>query len=177
MNTNFFSSIAAMNVAGDWKINIANNTTGQWIVSVLLFNEQTGDEAAKLIPPFILKGTADELDEGFFSAIEQPLRETAGLHTNMEDYLKQREEAKLQSQMEKDKADKAEKERRERQKKVEEAMKKVDELETEGKFRDAWMKVPDPADHPEQADLLTKRKSELAKKFAPDLFNVEPQNT
>ena len=75
--------------------------------------------------------------------------------------------------MEKDKTEKADKERKEKQKRYEEALKKADELEAEGKFRDAWMKVPDPADFPEQADALKQRKSELAQKFAPDLFNVD----
>ena len=47
---------------------------------------------------------------------------------------------------------------------------KVDELEKEGKHRDAWMKVPDPSEYPEQAEAIRKRKSSLSSKFAPDLF-------
>ncbi len=159
-----------MQVGGDWKINIAKETADRLIVSVLFFNDTVGDDARKVVPPIILKGTAQELDEGFFATIEQPVKETSGLFTNMEQYLKQREEAKLRSQMEADKAAKADKEKAEKKKKYQEAMKKVDELEAEGKHRDAWVKVPDAADHPEQKDDITKRRSELAKKFAPDLF-------
>lgn len=170
---NFFQSIEALQVAGDWKISIAKETAGKMVVSVLFFNENIGDDARKKVPPILLKGTAQELDEGFFSAIEQPVKDTASLFLNMELYLKEREQAEIASQKEKDKAAKAEKEKTERQKKYEEAMKKANELEAEGKHRDAWMKVPDPNDYPEHSETLRERKSELAKKFAPDLFNVE----
>ena len=173
IHMNFFQSIIALQVAGDWKINIAKDGSDKLIVSVLFYNEQVGDDARKIIPPILLKGTAEELDEGFFTAIEQPVKETAALFLNMEQFLKQKEQAKIQSQMEKDKNEKAEKERKEKQKRCEEALKKAEELEAEGKFRDAWMKVPDPADYPEQAEALKQRKSELAQKFAPDLFNVD----
>jgi PRTRC genetic system protein E len=168
---NFFQTIVAMQVAGDWKINIAKETADRLIVSVLFFNEAVGDDARKVVPPIILKGSPQELDEGFFAAIEQPVKETAQLFTNMEQYLKQREEAKIQSQMEADKAAKEEKEKSDKKKKYQEAMKKVDELEAEGKHRDAWMKVPDAAAYPGFAEEIGKRKSELAKKFSPDLFN------
>jgi len=48
----------------------------------------------------------------------------------------------------------------------------LDELEKEGKHRDAWMKVPDPSEYPEQAEAIRKRKSSLSLKFAPDLFGA-----
>jgi PRTRC genetic system protein E len=176
MTMNFFQSIIALQVAGDWKINIAKETADKLIVSVLFFNETIGDDARKKIPPILLKGTAKELDEGFFTIIEQPVKNTAALFANMEQYLKEQEQAKINSKMEKDKATKAEKEKTDRQKKYEEAMKKVDELDTEGKHRDAWIRVPDPAQYPEHAETIRNRKTELSKKFAPDLFNVETKD-
>lgn len=175
MQTNFFQSIFALQVAGDWTISIAKETADKLIVSVLFFNNSIGDDARKKVPPILLKGTAEELDEGFFQAIEQPMKETAQLFTNMEQYLKEKEQARIQSQMEKDNQAKAEKEKTEKQKKYEDAMKKVDELEAEGKHRDAWMKVPDTTLYPEHADTISERKSELAQQFAPDLFNVKPK--
>ena len=51
-------------------------------------------------------------------------------------------------------------------------MKKVDELEQQKKFREAWVKVPEPSDFPEQAETLRKRRSALAAKFSPDLFEA-----
>lgn len=42
----------------------------------MLNNEQCGDEARKLIPPHNLRGSAEELDNGFFERIITPI-ETA----------------------------------------------------------------------------------------------------
>ena len=53
-------------------------------------------------------------------------------------------------------------------------MTKAEELEKEGKFRDAWMKVPDITEFPEKADEIRKRKGELSAKFStPSLFGAE----
>lgn len=52
-------------------------------------------------------------------------------------------------------------------------MAKADELEKEGKFREAWMKVPEITEFPEKADEIRKRKIALSDKFAtPSLFGV-----
>ena len=171
--TNFFSSVAALNITGDLQITIRKGAETNWVVSVMLHNEQCGDNARKLIPPLNLKGTTDELDNGFFRQITAPIQTASGLMVNMEAYMKQLEEVKKQSAMEKEKADKEKKEKEAKEKKYKEAMQKVDELEKDGKFRDAWMKVPEPAEYPDQAEALRKRKSALAAKFAPDLFGAE----
>lgn len=168
--TNFFSSMAALNVTGDLQLTIREAAENNWIVSVLLNNAQCGDDAKKLIPPLMLKGTAEELDQGFFDSIAAPLQTTSGLLINMEAFLKQQEEAKQQSAMQKEKAGKERKEKEAKEKKYKEAMQQVVELEKEGKYRDAWMKVPEPSEYPEQSDAIRKRKSSLATKFAPDLF-------
>lgn len=171
--TNFFSNIAAMNLTGDLQLMISKGASDHWIVSVMLNNEQCGDEASKLIPPLNLRGTVEELDKEFFEQVTTPIQTASGLMVNMEAYMKQLEEAKKQSAMEKEKADREKKEKDAREKKCREAMQKVEELEKEGKFRDAWIKVPEPAEYPEQAEVLRKRKSALAAKFAPDLFGVD----
>ena len=175
MQTNFFQSIIAMQVAGDWRINIAKEGTDSLIVSVLFFNDKVGDDARKVVPPMVFKGSATELDEGFFSAIEQPVKQTAQLFTNMEQFSKQLEQAQIQSKMEKDKAVKAAKPKAEKLSKYEEGMQLADTLEAEGKPREAWMKVPDAEQFPEHADTIRERKSALARQFAPDLFNDEPK--
>ncbi|MFV8347362.1 prtrc system protein e [Flavobacterium sp. ZB4P13] len=174
METNFFQSIVTLQVAGNWKINIAKENADKLIVSVLFFNDNIGDDARKKVPPILLKGTAQELDEGFFQAIEQPVRETAQLFFNMEQFLKQKEQAKINSQMEKDNVSKADKEKTDKQKQYEQAMKKVDELEADGKYREAWIKVPQAELYLEHAETIRCRRMELSKQFAPDLFN-EPK--
>ncbi|MBG6063312.1 PRTRC genetic system protein E [Flavobacterium sp. CG_9.1] len=171
METNFFKSILALQVAGNWKINIAKEDTDKLIVSVLFFNDSIGDDARKKVPPILLKGTAEELDKGFFEAIEQPVKDTAQLFANMEQFLKEKEQAKVSSQMEKDNVLKMGKEKTEMQKQYETAMKKADELETAGKFKEAWMKVPRADLYPEYKDIIHARKAELSDKFPIDLFN------
>lgn len=171
--TRFFSGVAALGITGDLQLTIRKGAENNWVVSVMLHNEQCGDSARKLIPSLNLKGTVEELDNGFFEQITTPIQAASGLMVNMEAYMKQLEEVKKQSAMEKEKTDKEKKEKEAKEKKYKEAMQKVDELEKEGKFRDAWMKVPEPAEYPEQAEALRKRKSSLAAKFAPDLFGAE----
>ncbi|TRW21551.1 PRTRC system protein E [Flavobacterium zepuense] len=175
METNFFQSIAALQVQGGWNINITSENTERLIVSVLFYDDKVGDDARKKVPPIILRGTVAELDEGFFDAVANPVQQTAALFTNMESYLKQREQAKQASQMEKEKTAKADKDKTDKQKKYEEALKKVDELEAEGKYKEAWMKVPSPQDYPDEAETLRSRKAALSAQFAPDLFN-EPKS-
>lgn len=170
--TNFFSSIAALNITGDLQVTIRKGAESNWIVSVMLNNEQCGDDARKLIPPLNLRGSAEELDNGFFERITTPIQTVSGLMVDMEGVMKQLEEVKKQSAMEKEKTDRERKEKEAKEKKYREAMQKVDELEKEGKHRDAWMKVPDPSEYPEQAEAIRKRKSSLSSKFAPDLFGV-----
>lgn len=168
--TNFFSSIATLKITGDLQLTIRKGAENNWIVSVMLNNEQCGDDARKLIPPLNLRGSAEELDNGFFERITAPIQTASGLMVDMEGFMKQLEEVKKQSAIEKDKTDKERKEKEAKEKKYKEAMQKVDELEKAGKHRDAWMKVPDPSEYPEQAEAIRKRKSSLSEKFAPDLF-------
>lgn len=173
METNFFTAVARIGITGDFNITVrAGASEGNYIVSVLLNNKDCGDKAKELIPPLVLKGTAEELDNGFFDRITTPIQAASGLMVGMEAFLKQLEDAKKQSAMEKEKADKEKKEQEAREKKYTDAMKKADELEKEGKHREAYMKVPDPAEYPEHADAIKDKRAALAKQFAPDLFGA-----
>jgi PRTRC genetic system protein E len=171
METNFFQALFDLQVQGDINMTIRRNDENTLYVIVHLNNPTCGDNAQKLIPPMNLKGTAAELDEGFFASISAPLQTTSQLFVNMEAYMKQQEKAAAQSKMAKDKADKDVKEKSEKEKKLEAALKKADELEAEGKYREAWMKVPEPSEYPEQADMLKERRASLSANFAPSLFN------
>lgn len=169
--TNFFAQLATLQVEGDWHITIKAGTHNRMIVSVLFQNEKVGDNARKLIPPMVLKGTTDELDNGFFTSIAQPVKQTAALFVNMEAHAKAQEQARLQSKMEKDKQDNAKKEKEAGNKKYEAAMKKVMELEAAGKFREAYGHLPKPDDFPEQQEAINEKKQALSAKFEqPGLF-------
>jgi len=172
METNFFQALSDLQVQGDINITIRFSNENKLWVTVLLNNPACVDDAQKIVPPMNLKGTAAELDEGFFASISAPLKATSQLFVNMESYMKQQEEAALQSKMEKNKTVKAVKEKSEKENKFDAALKKADELEAEGKHREAWMKVPEPGDYPEHADMLRQRRESLSAKFAPSLFNI-----
>lgn len=173
MNANFFHQIAQLQITGDLQLTIAKGAENNLIVSVMLQNEQCGDNAKNIIPPLNLRGTAEELDNGFFEKITTPIQAASGLMVDMEAYMKQVEEAKKHSAMEKEKGEKQKKEQEAKDKKYNDAMAKADELEKEGKFREAWMKVPEMAEFPEKADEIRRRKTELSDKFsAPSLFGA-----
>lgn len=178
MNTNFFNQIQALDFTGVLQLNISKGAENNLIVSVLLNNEQCGDNAKNLIPPLTFNATPQEFDEGFFEQIKAPIQTVSGVMVDMEKFLKQMEIVKQQSAMEKEKTEKAKKEKEAKDKKFKDGMAKADELEKEGKFREAWMKVPEIAEFPEKADEIRKRKSELSNKFGtPSLFGAmeEPQ--
>ena len=173
MNTNFFSQIQQLDFTGNLQLTITKGAESNLIVSVLLLNEQCGDSAKNLIPPLTFNATAQEFDEGFIQQITAPVQKVSGLMVDMEKFQKQLDEAKAQSAIEKAKAEKAKKEQEAKDKKFKQAMDKVDGLEKEGKFREAWIKVPDIAEYPEKADELRKRKTSLSDKFAtPSLFGA-----
>ena len=173
MNANFFNQIAQLDFTGVLQLNIAKGTESNLIVSVILNNEQCGDNAKNLIPPLTFNATPQEFDDGFFEQITAPIKTVSGLMVDMEKFLKQLEEVKKQSAMEKEKADKQKKEQEAKDKKFKDGMAKADELEKEGKFREAWMKVPEITEFPEKADEIRKRKNALSDKFAtPSLFGV-----
>ena len=173
MNTNFFNQIQQLDFTGVLQLNISKGIECNLIVTVLLNNEQCGDSAKNLIPPLTFNATPQEFDEGFFEQITTPIQKVSGLMVDMEKFQKQLDEAKAQSAIEKAKTEKEKKEKEVKDKKFKDAMAKADELEKEGKFREAWIKVPDITEFPEKADEIRKRKTALSDKFAtPSLFGA-----
>ena len=178
MNTNFFNQIQQLEFTGVLQLNISKGIESNLIVTVMLNNEQCGDNAKNGIPPLTFNATPQEFDEGFFEQITAPIKTVSGLMVDMEKFLKQLEEVKRQSAMEKEKADKQKKEQEAKDKKFKDGMAKADELEKEGKFREAWIKVPDMTEFPEKADEIRKRKTSLSDKFGtPSLFGAMEEAT
>ena len=173
MNTNFFNQIQQLEFTGVLQLNISKGVESNLIVTVLINNEWCGDSAKNLIPPLTFNATPQEFDEGFFEQITTPIQKVSGLMVDMEKFQKQLDEAKAQSAIEKAKTEKEKKEKEVKDKKFKDAMAKADELEKEGKFREAWIKVPDITEFPEKADEIRKRKIALSDKFAtPSLFGA-----
>ena len=170
MQTNFFRQIAKMKLTGDLQITFTQTTENNYVVSVLLKNEQCGDKARKTIPPLNLRGTAEDLDNGFFENISTPLQTASGLMVDMESFMKQLEEAKKKSAMEKEKTDKEKKEKEAKDKKYNETLQKAEELEKEGKYKEAWSTLPKGSEFPEYAEIIRKKQDEYERHFAPSLF-------
>ncbi|UPZ36534.1 PRTRC system protein E [Sphingobacterium sp. PCS056] len=166
MSNTFFQSINALQIEGDWTITVAHDKENSLVVSVLFLNKKAGDTVKKNILPLILRGTAEELDNGFFQAIQKPIQDTAQLLTNMEAYVKERDKIKVSTESKSPKPEKAE-----AINPYEKAMKEVDELETKGQFQQAWMKVPPVEKFPEHTEEIRARRASLSAQFAPDLFN------
>jgi PRTRC genetic system protein E len=178
MTTDFFKNIAGLNVPGNWKISIQTTDNVQFTVSALFSANACGDNAAKAIPPMLLKGSFEELDEGFFEAITAPVQETAGLYASMELYLKEVERAKLASKEEQDKkakekaAQSAKKTtdvempdprlaKEEKKKAYEDAMQNIAELQGNMKYADALALLPSIEEYPEKKNELEKKENEL----------------
>ena len=170
MQTNFFRQLAQMNLTGDLQITLRPTTDNSFVLSVLLNNEQCSDEARKIIPPLNLRGTAEELDNGFFETISIPLQTASGLMVDMESFMKQLEESKKKSAMEKEKSDREKKEKEAKEKKYNEALQKAEELEKEGKYKEAWSALPKVTEFPDFAETIRKKQDEYERHFAPSLF-------
>lgn len=164
MKTNFFEMLAALQLKADWKINITTEANGKLIVSVLLVSEKTDDNAKHIVPPMIFKGLPNELDEGFFDALIKPATETTTLFANMEQYVKQLEQAKQKSKMQEEQQKKIESSKEERQKKYDAQIKKVEELEEKEKWGEAIGAMPKADQFPDQADEIKLKLEDLRSK-------------
>jgi PRTRC genetic system protein E len=186
MTTNFFKNITDLNVSGNWKFTINGDDNGILTVSALFTPIENGDSASKLVPPLLLRGTADELDAGFFETIQQPVQEASGLFHNMDNYVKGLEEAKKQSKMEQDKKAQEIKakaltktgastdgievtsepkvSKEDKRKSYEDVMKKISDLNDACKYEEALTLLPSVTDYPEKQSELGKKKADLERK-------------
>ncbi|WP_432328196.1 hypothetical protein ACRQ5D_34440 [Mucilaginibacter sp. P25] len=178
MKTNFFNNIAAMGCPGRWQIVIQHNENGNFTVSTHFSVAATGDTASKNLIPFVSTGTAADFDDGYFSEIEKPVRETSGLLNNMEDYVKALAKTKEQSRMSQDAKSKnkangvAGKEQTatetantdEKLKAYTDTLRKVIELDSHCKYEEAIAALPLVSEYPDKETEITKRKAELERK-------------
>jgi PRTRC genetic system protein E len=186
MKTNFFQQLAGLGFSGNFLLNIHQDDKGLQTVSVVLKK----DKAVDGLPPMLFRATADELDEGFFDKLAEPVTLTKGLISNIESYKTELDKANKKAKPDKsnktavtepddedkdddsnlftppedDKEAKAEKKRL-----YEEAMDKVKTLAQNTKYAEALAQLPDVADYPDKAEAIeTKRKTLQAGKEAYD---------
>lgn len=139
---------------------INESEPGFFVVSYHLNTKGYSDPAAMQVIPLKLRGTTAELDAGFFSRIGAPMEKACTLLDNMENYNSQLKAAQEQSKMEQQK-----------EKEYKEAMKKVDDLCKEEKYKEAYLKIPTAAQYPLKAKEISKKREEISPKFeSPSLF-------
>lgn len=157
MQTNFFTNLSALGVTGTFRLIIQPQSDGAMIVSLLLADDSLKDKAQQNIPPLVLKGTAADLDEGFFNAVKAPIQQTVTLLTNMSTYEKAlntaQRDSKQETNLKKDKEGK--------RKKFDEQMKKVEELEKQKKIGEAIGQLPDIKLFPEFSEEIKKKSQQL----------------
>lgn len=87
---NLFKTLAAiLAVKGDSvNITIQKRNDDTFAVAVNYKAPGVQDSAKELIAPFVLKGTADELDTSFVEQIKQPMESASGLMTSLSEHEK-----------------------------------------------------------------------------------------
>lgn len=178
MTTNFFQNIVSLNAPGNWNISITTDEQGKVKIMGLYNIPKNGTQASKVVPPFIVSGTAEEVDNSFFDTIEKPVQETAGVFHNMEDYRKGLEKAKsiasaktgttttakpvtatIKSPDQEMPDPKAEK-----KKAYDTAIKAINDLQADCKYEEAIELLPVTEDYPEKETELKNLRNDLNRK-------------
>lgn len=125
-----------MNPGVDYNLTVSKNENG---MTVLVMPRMNGlkDDAKHHLTPLTLRGTPEEIDNGFFAAVSQPLQRAAGLLTGMAEFEKQAELAAANSKAAKEQKDKESKEAREKREKYDKHIKKAEEQEAAKEYAEA----------------------------------------
>jgi PRTRC genetic system protein E len=174
METNFFKNLTGINPTPnvEWVLVVKQGTAGNIVVSLLYKDTACGDNAAKIIPPLVFSTSPEKIDACFFADVTTAMGSTVAIISSMAQYQKQQEKAKQAAQGKKAKDAKTDKHKADVPDKYAAAMQKADALEAEGKFRDAWMKVPSAQEFPEHAEAIRTRKAALSAQFDNGLFST-----
>lgn len=176
MTTNFFQNIISLNAPGNWNISITTDEQGKVKIMGLFNIPKNGTQASKVVPPFIVSGTAEEVDNSFFDTIEQPVQETAGVFHNMEDYLKGLEKAKNIASAKtatttiakpatvKTPDQELPDPKAEKKKAYDTAIKTINDLQADCKYEEAITFLPATEDYPDKATELKNLRNDLNRK-------------
>lgn len=159
----FFKEISGLVSAGV-ELNITIKRSGDnLIVSVMPKVTNLKDEAAKKLVPLVVSGTPDELDKGFSAAISVPIQSAVGLLGNMKDF-----EISIADAQSKSKVVEANK------KKFDQLSKKADELEKDGKLKNAIACLKQAKEFAQDKQSIQKKIDKLqAKAGSGSLFGEE----
>ncbi|MDB5158303.1 MAG: system protein [Mucilaginibacter sp.] len=194
MKTNFFEQIAGLTINGTLQINIQPQESGTLTVSILLANANPKITTGKNIPPMLLKGSPQELDEAFFNQVGEPMKRTVKLFANLEAYQKELDKAQQAGKKDNSKDKSAKKttnsnlftqtaeepdndtdddldeptneteQLAEKQRLYDEAMQRVTQLNTDMKYKEAIAQLPDAKEYPDKADEIKTKREQLQKR-------------
>jgi PRTRC genetic system protein E len=184
MKTNFFEQVAGLKIDGNLLLNINSDKNGLLTVSAMLSKAGT-------IPPMVFTALAYELDEAFFDKLTEPVKQTKGLITNLENYKKELDKAKKQPAKDgkattttatattNDDDDDDDDNgntgdlfsqqpddsqlKAEKKQYVGDQLLKAKELAKQMKYVEALAALPDPAEYSEQAELIAAKRAEIQK--------------
>lgn len=173
MQTNFFSTLASLNLDGNFRLNIQRQPDNKMLVSVLLVHDDIKDKSVTQIPALVLAGFTDDLDKGFFDSIGQPVQKQNTLLCNISAHEKALDKTKKDNETRNTGTSSGSSPKR---KKFDEQMKKVTDLEKQQKYGQAIAQLPKEKEYPEYAAEITKKMQELKGKHGSlSLFDAEEE--
>ena len=133
-----FTTLAAILAANSMvTIVIRKNEDGNLVASTNFNNNDVTDEAKKLIAPFIVSGSPEELDNEFAEVICAPLEQSKGLQTSMQEFEAQQKVAKANSQAAKTAKQTADSLKKQNETLVKSLMDKAKALQKDKKYSEA----------------------------------------
>lgn len=146
--TDFFKQLSSK--IGKADVSMTFRMSGEQMTVMVTVKNTSKDEVLDTIKPIVISGTAEELDNEFFLAINNSLTKATGIITNAVDYetelsekekqtasAKAKEEADKKAKDEKAKAEQKEKEKRE--KKYNELIEKAEQFEKDKNSKMAFI--------------------------------------
>lgn len=124
--SNFFTQLKSVIGQAELQINIKSK--GEELTVMINPKSSANDPALSNIQPLILSGTPEELDEGFFNGISEPLSRVTGLMINIEEFEKSASKADEESKVKKAAEEKLKKQQESEAKKINDLIKKAEDL-------------------------------------------------
>lgn len=132
-----------------------NKTDNKMTVLVMPKVNGLKDAAQTHLVPFSLSGAPDEIDRGFFAAVQQPLQRAGGLLTNMSQFEKQADKTAANSKATKEAKSKEDKETKEKKERYDKHIKKAGEQEIAGNLSEAMTSLQQARLSAGEKDLKT----------------------
>ncbi|WP_313515586.1 PRTRC system protein E [Sphingobacterium sp.] len=122
----FFTQLKSVIGQAELQINIKSK--GEELTVMINPKSTASDPALQNLQPLILSGTPEDLDEGFFNGISEPLTKVTGLISNIEQFENSASKADEESRIKKAAEDKLKKQQEAETKKFNDLVKKADDL-------------------------------------------------